>query len=298
MISLHEVCDQFSEAMVTSGLEPPARIIADGEFHRFRAPGDKGCERSGWYKFRTSPEPRGAYGDWRSSLSCTWHAGNPAADKRSAEDIARWRAQERAEQERAAAKRGRAADRALARWRQAKPADPEHAYLQRKRVGAHGIRQRGDVLLVPLWDVGGVLHGVQEIRPDGRKHFPSGTAKKGHFHVIGDLEGADTAWIAEGYATAASLHVYRGFMRPVVVAFDAGNLEPVARAVTARWPRIRWYIMADDDHANETNVGIEKAKAVVDAGLVAGIGKPGFTAEEKARGFTDLNDLLLARNLL
>ena len=42
------------------------------------------------------------------------------------------------------------------------------------------------------------------------------------------------ALIAEGYATAASLHEATGL--PVIVAFDAGNLLPVAQAIHKRYP--------------------------------------------------------------
>lgn len=211
-------------------------------------------------------------------------------------DLERWRAREEA---RCRVRNERAARAALKRWRQAKPADPEHPYLRRKHVEPLGIRQEVDLLLVPLWGVDGALHGVQEIRPDGRKHFPSGTAKKSHFHVVGNIGGAEAAWIVEGYATAASLHVYRGFRRPVIVAFDAGNMLPVARAVTAAWPSPRWHVLADDDHANTVNAGLMKAQAVVDAGLVQGpVQCPRLTADDRAAGLTDFNDLMVSRGLL
>jgi putative DNA primase/helicase len=52
--------------------------------------------------------------------------------------------------------------------------------------------------------------------------------------------------IAEGYATAASVHEATG--RPVVVAFDAHNLKPVAElfrdriTATGRWFLLRMMI--------------------------------------------------------
>lgn len=36
-------------------------------------------------------------------------------------------------------------------WSEARPAAPEHPYLTRKRIAPHRLRQRRDVLLVPLY---------------------------------------------------------------------------------------------------------------------------------------------------
>ena len=40
---------------------------------------------------------------------------------------------------------------------------------------------------------------------------------------------------------------------PVAVAFDAGNLEPVARALREKWPRPRIVIAADDDRETRSS---------------------------------------------
>ena len=50
--------------------------------------------------------------------------------------------------------------------------------------------------------------------------------KSGLWHMLGQPEGAAVVLVAEGYATAASLHEATGL--PVAVAFDAGNLVHVA----------------------------------------------------------------------
>lgn len=61
------------------------------------------------------------------------------------------------------------------------------------------------------------------------KLFLKGGRKSGLWHWCGDPAGASVLLIAEGYATAASLHQATG--RPVAVAFDAGNLAHVAKAL-------------------------------------------------------------------
>src|SRR3546814_20613121 len=55
--------------------------------------------------------------------------------------------------------------------------------------------------------------------------------------------------VCEGYSTGASLLKITG--RPVVIAFNAGNLELVATALREKYPDARMAIAADDDHKLE-----------------------------------------------
>jgi len=91
----------------------------------------------------------------------------------------------------------------------------------------------------------------------------------------------------------------------VAVAFDAGNLEPVAKALREQFPNAAITICADNDHQHTRktpegtelwNKGVvlaqEAAKAV--GGKVVA---PLFNEEERARGLTDFNDLHQSRGL-
>ena len=100
--------------------------------------------------------------------------------------------------------------------------------------------------------------------------------------------------IAEGYATAADLHEATGLR--VIVAFDAGNLEPVAAAMRRKWPDKPLVIAADDDHKLEAkvpslpNTGIvhaRQAAQAVDGRMIV----PPFSPAEKTKGLSDYNDL-------
>ncbi len=51
----------------------------------------------------------------------------------------------------------------------------------------------------------------------------------GCYFSIGDVNGAVAVCICEGFATGASIHEATDY--PVVVAFNAGNLGPVARVL-------------------------------------------------------------------
>jgi putative DNA primase/helicase len=162
-------------------------------------------------------------------------------------------------------------------------------------VKAHGVRiGPGGALLVPMHDAAGELWNVQTIRPerpaDGgpEKLFIKGGRKTGTFHLIGNPEGAAVLLVAEGYATAASCHEATG--RPAVVAFDAGNLPHVVRALRGRYPGALVMVCGDDDAATMArtgkNAGRDKATEAAKLARGAAVFPQGL-----ADGASDWNDL-------
>ena len=143
----------------------------------------------------------------------------------------------------------------------------------------------------------GKLWTVQYIKEDGTKRFAKDSRKHGCFHVVGAPNGAaalqkiavsPAVVIAEGYATAATLAEHGKV--PTLAAYDSGNLLSVATSIRERWPDKAIVIAGDDDHGLENNPGREKALAAAEA--VAGVAIfPNFSAEQRAQGFTDFNDL-------
>ncbi|MGH8646769.1 MAG: toprim domain-containing protein [Gammaproteobacteria bacterium] len=131
-----------------------------------------------------------------------------------------------------------------------------HPYLTRKRVKAHGIRQYRGSLVIPLRDTGGGLLSLQFIDGEGNKRFLNGGAISGHYHAIGEYAG--TLYIAEGYATAATIHQETG--QAVGCAFNAGNLKPVALALRKKFPEAKLIVCADNDSHTPGNPGVAKAK--------------------------------------
>ena len=137
-------------------------------------------------------------------------------------------------------------------WRDASDTGAS-AYLQRKGVQGYGVRYAADGwLLVPLRDGDARLWNVQRIAPTKPekgtdKLFIRGGRKAGLWHVLGTLNDADLVLVAEGYATGASLH--EATELPVVVAFDAGNLARVVRALRRLLPTVRFVVCGDDDAA-------------------------------------------------
>ncbi|MFZ3184235.1 MAG: PriCT-2 domain-containing protein [Pseudomonas sp.] len=125
-------------------------------------------------------------------------------------------------------------------------------------------------IAVPLRDAAGKLWSLQAINEQGTKLFPKYGRKSGCFHLIAG-EATDVLGIAEGYATAASVHMATcldlplGMGKtpswPVAVAIDSGNLLPVARAMRELNPDVSIYLAADDDPTVKGNPGRAKAEA-------------------------------------
>lgn len=143
-----------------------------------------------------------------------------------------------------------AAVQALTLWNQAAPG-ASAAYLERKAVQAHGTRttEQG-TLLVPMVDQEGNLWNVQRVLPRKLptgvdKLFLRGGRKSGLFHVIGAINAKQPLVMAEGYATAASVHEATGW--PCVVCFDAGNLVKVTEQFKQRYPDALLVVAGDDD---------------------------------------------------
>ena len=242
-------------------------------------------------------------------------AGRLAAERRrrEAEREERRRAQDAA----VAQDNAQAAELAAKIWAAGKPAPADHPYLVRRGIGPDGLRvgewqadfvtDDGEVvqrrvpgaLLIPVWSGPGRLSSLQAIFPDAenrlhrdRDYLRNGR-KQGCYTVIGKITAdTHTVVICEGYATGWSVHAAMAW--PVVVAFDAGNLEPVAVALRAKLGGCRIIIGADNDQWGKpgSNPGIEAAKKAAEA--VAGIVvAPEFDPTEPGEP-TDWNDVCMA----
>lgn len=187
-------------------------------------------------------------------------------------------------------------------------------YLQRKQVSNFGCKIDGSgnlVMALRSLDVKkdgtrtSYIRTLQTIFPNGTKMMESGCEKKGNMHLIGfnkifkDPEKyTGKILVAEGYATAATLHMATGL--PTVVAVDAGNLEPVMSKITKYYPNSEYTICADNDLKTEKNigrnVGVEAAKACQEKyGCAVVI--PDFTNIQDSEMLTDFNDLQVVSNL-
>lgn len=298
-VNYQSVIGEMTDAglLVGGGLE-----VNSGKTVRVRVEGDR--EKRGWYRLSVvdiggEDYLVGAYGIWRGSdngkisvrpdRKVTVSPEQRAAiNARIRADAAKAKAQREAEAERAAV----AAQKA---WRRYEPSGFS-AYLSEKGVGAHGLRfHPAGTVVVPMMDTKGKIWGLQIIRGPqsgnklSKQYWPRGMASAGRFHLIGGTPRG-TLLLCEGYATGATLHESTGMS--VAVAFSAGNLLPVAQALSKNYKSIRILVCADDDYRTLGNPGITSAKSAalaISGSWVA----PAFADDrpQDKKGPTDFNDL-------
>ena len=307
---LDDVLGQFAD----HGLEP-AQPLTFGKLTRCKTTQDKGKEKNGWYvihEHRTEKHETlifGSFGDWRSGVSnkIKVKAGRMSQEER---DVMRVRQEEgkRRAAEIAANAARRAANRASGLFKRM-PEKGRSAYLDRKQIVGMGVRYapRSGAVLVPMSNVRDQIVGLQVIYPEkqqdtgrDKSYWPYGMSKEGAFHLIGPHpEPGEPVLVCEGYATGASLHMATSLT--VAIAFDAGNLSVVAKAMRERFPGRGLIVCRDDDwktkraNGEPWNPGEEKGSnaALIVGGQVVG---PVFSGEREIK-WTDFNDLHCSEGL-
>lgn len=154
-----------------------------------------------------------------------------------------------------------------------------NAYLTRKGFHAlecltlTAIHKTGGVMfhagdvVVPLYDDTGALVNLQLINADGLKRTLKGGQVKGACHVIeGKKQAGKRLWIAEGYATALTVHHLTS--ETVMVALSSVNLLSLASLARQKSPACQIVLAADRDLNCD---GQSKAAVAADAceGVVA-----------------------------
>ena len=255
--------EQLREAMIEAGLEPPEAIYLDGKLHRFNSgtKGSPGHSKPGWYVAFGDGVPAGRFGCWRAGIEQAWQAEmgrklTIAEEMAHTRRMAEAKAAREAEQERSQAVAATTVD---AIWTAGGAASADHPYLARKGIAANGARVTGDGrLMVPLYGAEGDLASVQYISADGEKRYHPGGATGGKFWMLG--EPSATIYIAEGFATAATIHQATG--KACAVAYSASNLVPVTGALRERFGAQQdLVIVADNDASGVGQRYAEQASA-------------------------------------
>jgi len=271
--------DDVLDQLRAFGLQVDHLEVGSGRMVRTKVEGDR--ENRGWYILHEFTTTRGdllivgSFGAWRGNEN---QARKVELRKQEIDPVEAAALKRRLAADRKAAdaanarKAAKGAAAAKAMWGRLSE-EGESAYLAAKKVGAFGLRftPNGSAVL-PLLDAQGRIHGLQFLRtqaaaekasrPNKKVHpkefwpyYPG--VKKGHFHMI--AEGPD--WLillVEGYATGASLHMATGYR--VAVAFDAGNLLPVAEALRKRYPQTKVLVCADNDDLGKCRVDTCRAR--------------------------------------
>ena len=293
VLTTGEVIDQFRAALAARDIVPPENIIADGCIHRCDVTGKNG-KGDAAYLLHLDGIPAGGLENWRDGKGWESWRVDIGRDLTPAElDALRARAKSASTRRTEEAVRRHTAARELAAhvWHASRPAGDDHPYLARKGVVAHGLRVFKGALVVPVRDAAGELHSLQFIGASGTKRFLKGGRVAGLYFLIG-VPG-NVVCIAEGYATGASIHAATGYA--VAVAFNAGNLGPVAGAIRENYPESQLIVCADDDEGTPGNPGLAHAHDAAGA-VGACIAVPVFGAERPA-GASDFNDLHRLRGL-
>jgi len=313
--------EQFAQALRDAGLKVDGAPKMDGELHRVPVEGDASRERSGAYKGHLDGRPAGFIQNYKIGTRENWKATGQASAL-TVQDRAQMAAEAAQKRHDRAHEREQQAERTAqqvdAMWAAATPVQA-HPYLADKGVQDHGLRQGAPgqtvtvngaddrprelsvagQLLVPVADEAGKLTSLQFIRQDGSKMFmPDGKVEGGHY-VIGDARKGGPVLIAEGFATAATLHEMTGL--PAIVAFNAGNLRPVAEAYRALDPTRAIYIAGDDDKHRKAErdgqgrpkVNVGRVKAEEAAAAIGG--QAVFPIFPDTTPGTDWNDLAKAQ---
>jgi putative DNA primase/helicase len=285
-----DIITDFVAAMREHGLEPAEEIVADGDLHRAGWRRDKPGTRNGAYVLHLNGHPAGFVECFRRGIRFTWSAKGARLSSAQRRALTSQIAEERKRRRREERERHwLLAKQAQATFEACQDADGDHAYLRRKGIETHGLKvDAAGRLVLPLRDPKGTTWSLQTISPNGSKLFLKDGRKHGLFYLLG--EPGDQVVIAEGFATAASIH--EATRLPVVVAFDCGNLLPVAKAIRGWLPVAQIVIAAGDDYATEGNPGLTKARDAAEF-IGATVAVPTFL-ESDARG-TDFNDLALLR---
>lgn len=277
---------QFSDAIKAAGLIPP-RAIEPGKLHRMPGAGKSGSNSAAWCKLFDDCIG-GVFGDFSSGFESSWQADREA--KYSESEIAAFKvriAEERKQREAEEAQRkAKAQTKAAAIWESAETAPDDHPYLIRKGIKANGAKLHKGALVIPLW-ADGEIHSLQFIGADGKKPFLTDGRVKGCYFSMGNPNGASALCIAEGFATGATIHETTGL--PVAIAFSAGNLGPVSKAMRGKFPDLPLIVCADDDIHTDGNPGLTKGTEAARSigGLLA---FPDF-GSNRPDGMTDFNDM-------
>lgn len=253
--------EQFTHAMREAGIITTDRIIDDGKLHRFHIEGDKSGKKNGAYCLHSDGVPAGYFENFKTGVKQNWKATGDFkplsnADKQRIEH-------EKAKREKEQQKKCKdAANRAKAIIQKAHPAPGNHPYLVKKRIKSHGLKISHDNrLIIPLYNAQSEIVSLQYILPEkdqfGKdKSFLHGGQTQGAFYPIGQYNGGAIS-ISEGYATGASIYE-SGKVDLSVIAFNAGNLEAVAKTIRAQHPNANIIIFGDND---QTQTGETKGKA-------------------------------------
>lgn len=285
-------CASLAEAFISAAMVYPDKELPPGRLVRFSTHG-KPDDTAGWC--RVFPDGIGAaFGCNRAGTSYLWQqrdliAPLPSKAERQAAKAKHEHTRKLAAAE-DASQHSKAAETAARIWRESAELDPAHEYVTRKGISPYFAREDCDgSVLLPVYGATGDLQSLQFIGVDGGKRFLYQSKMKGGRLFIGEPVDGLTLILAEGWATACSIHEATGSTG--VIAFFGGNLDDVAAELRRQFPNSPLRIAGDLDAHGK---GLQYARAAASAG--AGVVVMPMFADGRAKG--DFNDLHQAEGLV
>lgn len=263
-------------------------VPADGLFHTTNIINDPRGRNDGRIKIFADREG-GICWNHKSGERKTFFINQKSSGSMSDEDRAKIKAEQERRKKERKTKQNKAANHARSIWNNASSAPANHPYLVKKHIKLHFARVSTwtknvfinekwqkiiieNALLIPLFNEAGTIRNVQAIFPekhpdlDRNKDFLKDAELSGLFSWVGDK--SDTVLIAEGVATAVTLHEETG--NRVYIAFTANNLLAVAKTVRKHRSTASIVLCADNDKT-KGNPGVTKATEAANAvnGLIS-----------------------------
>lgn len=291
LTSTYNHMDYLLAEMSANGMKPAHLLdLINGLLCRFDIQDDRTGSKCGWIVYYSNSDESvvAVYGSWKTSQQFVYSSRGSSGGMSYEATLAIKLAREQAAQEREnLITEGTA--KCFGVWNNSAPAT-EHPYLKRKVIKPHHARINSlGALVIPIRNISGNLISLQYIGESFGKLFARHARTQGGFCPFGLASEGSTILIAEGFATAATLHEATGL--PTVAALSASNILPVALAIHAKYPNKQFIVCADNDAYSLTNTGLEKANSAATA-IQADLIYPLFDNGEVG---TDFNDLALLR---
>lgn len=248
------------------------------------------------------------YGDWKSGVKQTWKNFDPRQQTKQFNIKCRDNIQAMQSIQKMEAEKKN--EECRVKWKplfDAANAPLLHEYLLNKKVDSNYTARvdHNGTLLIPAYDANQFV-GVQTIfwgknDPDDPncpetfvKRFSSGIKLTGSFSYIGDIRNADVVYVAEGFATGATIHQITD--QPVLITFNCHNIYEAVKTLRTINKYCKLIICADNDKdrvnpqtGKKENIGVIKSKFVSHRISNCIIRIPTFGPEHS--GLTDFNDL-------
>jgi len=249
---MEQVIESFKYALNELGLIPD-EVIVGKKF--VKCPIIDGGPTDGRYWLVLDDFPNGYMKNWKTGEERRWRGGVEFKSL-SPEQKQKYLDKKKQQEQELDRERKTAAELASKIWSESVALSDQFLYFAKKGLKPVGLRyfRETNEAIIPIFNDKNKIITIQKISPDGTKTFLTGGQTEGGYFVI---PGDSSKYIfCEGYATGLSIKIAMPDDN-VVVAFNAGNLEKVAKQFRKKLPENHFIIAADNDQWGKQNAGLK-----------------------------------------